>query len=1123
MTNDRLAARQQIEKLIQFFDSNIYQFKSPTFNETQARQQLIDPFFESLGWDVHNRLMQPLFRQEVVPESRVKTNVGKEVREQEPLFPKKETLGKEYKEYTSILDYIAEDEYKASSKEAVKKPDYRFRISGQTKFFVEAKKPSVDLGKSQEAIFQVKRYGFSGRVPIAILTDFEEFRTFDCTQRPAFEKPKLGIIKDFDLTYKHYLDQFDRLYDTFSRDAVAGGSLEALTKKMMLKRTGDFALDREFLEDLSKWREELARDIAKHPKNRRFLNDYTLNEAVQRILDRIVFIRVCEDREIEVENTLLAILRMWKERPGSSLYSLLNDLFKQRRALYNGLLFSPHSCEELEIGNEVLIKILENLNYPFSPYHFNEIGVEILGSIYEKFLGKTIHLAPKNVVIKEKPEVRKAGGVYYTPQYIVKYIVDNTLGKLLYEEMTPSVPTTNVGTTPPTIGGEISPPSQGGVSRRESSGQGGGNLKLPPKQVAKLKIIDIACGSGSFLLGAFQKLIDYHIEWYTIHPEDIKTENNVPDAYKDVDGNYHLSPRKKRNILVNNIYGVDIDRQAVEVTQMSLYLKVLEGENAETLNPQMTLALKEVYLPSLANNIKCGNSLISTDFTSQGEMFDDEARRKVNPFDWEMEFPEILGSKMNPPPTAPPFNEGGNKGGFGFDVVIGNPPYVRMETQNEIEKEIFKKTFQVFHNTSDLFVYFIERGVNLLHKNGRFGFIVSNKWMRSNYGEPLRHWIKGKGIEEIIDFQHYQIFEGATTYPCIISLQKDNSTKTFKAIQVNNLDFVDLKKYCSEVAFTVNIDKLDDKGWILANNEKVAILDKLQFNTKPVTEYTGKNIYRGIITGFNEAFIIDEKKAKKLINKNKSNSELLKPYLEGKDIKSYSFLASDKFLIFIPNSWTRSKSGKSKDPWKWFKTNYPEIADHLSEFEKEAIKRYDQGEYWWELRSCAYYSEFEKPKICWGNLSNKAPFALDKQNYYINAPSCILPTDNLYVLGCMNSKLLWWFLKDIAAGRAGGYIEAKPIYVQKLPIRTIDFNNPDEKKMHDNLVSLVEKMLELNKQLQKAHFDSEKEPIERQIAATDKKIDELVYKLYGLTEEEIAIVEGKNAKVFVSLPRKRET
>ena len=625
MNAQRSASKSSIEKLVRFFEKNIYQLKSPAFNETQARQQLIDPFFEALGWDVHNRNMNPLYLQEVIPEGRVKTSVGKEVKEQEVLFDKKGTLGKAQKEYTSILDYIAEDNYKASWKEAIKKPDYRFRIKGQTKFFVEAKKPFVDLSKSNEAIFQVKRYGFSGRVPVSILTDFEQFRTFDCTRRPEFDKPKLGVIKELDLTYVQYLDQFDQIYDTFSHEAVEAGSLDTLTRKLLQKKTGDFALDKHFLEDLSAWREELARDIAKHPKNRRRLTDYTLNESVQRILDRIVFFRVCEDREIEVENTLLAILRLWQGRTGVSLYSLLNDLFKQRRALYNGLLFAPHECEELEVGDDVLLKILEGLNYPFSPYYFNEIGVEILGSIYEKFLGKTIHLTPKTVRVDEKPEVRKAGGVYYTPQYIVNYIVDNTVGKLLYEDV------------------------KGNGGKRK--------LKLSPKQVSKLKIIDIACGSGSFLLGAFQKLTDYHLEWYREHPKDIETVHNVPDAYGDANGTLRLSSRKKRDILLNNIFGVDIDRQAVEVTQMSLYLKVLEGENAETLNPQMMLALKEAYLPSLGSNIKCGNSLIGTDISAQSDLFDSEATQKINPFDWDTEFPEIM-----------------KRGGF--DCVIGNPPYL---------------------------------------------------------------------------------------------------------------------------------------------------------------------------------------------------------------------------------------------------------------------------------------------------------------------------------------------------------------------------------------------------------------------------------------------------------------
>jgi type I restriction-modification system DNA methylase subunit len=1050
MANDRISARKNIEKLINFFDENIYQFKSSSFNETQARQQLIDPFFEALGWDVHNRLMQPLFRQEVVPESRMKSSTAREVKEQEPLFPKKDTLGKEYKEYASILDYIAEDEYKANSKEAVKKPDYRFRISGQTKFFVEAKKPYVDLVKSQSAIFQVKRYGFSGRVPLAILTDFEEFRTFDCTQRPAFEKPKLGIIKDFDLTYKHYLDQFDHLYDTFSRDAVASGSLETLTKKMMLKRTGDFALDREFLEDLSKWREELARDIAKHPKNRRLLNDYTLNEAVQRILDRIVFIRVCEDREIEVENTLLAILRMWKERPGLSLYSLLNDLFKQRRALYNGLLFSSHQCEELEIGNEVLIKILENLNYPFSPYHFNEIGVEILGSIYEKFLGKTIHLAPKNVVIKEKPEVRKAGGVYYTPQYIVKYIVDNTLGKLLYEE--------------------AEKPSEGISDYLQKPSEGNKKLKLSPKQVSKLKIIDIACGSGSFLLGAFQKLIDYHIEWYTTRPEDIKTENNVPDAYKDTDGNYHLSPRKKRDILVNNIYGVDIDRQAVEVTQMSLYLKVLEGENAETLNPQMTLALKEVYLPSLAKNIKCGNSLIGTDFTSQGEMFDEEAQRKVNPFDWEMEFPEILGS-MQTPTLSPPYKGGdvrrteGVEGSRGFDVVIGNPPYRMIQPHNteQIVIDYMRSHYVAAEFKVDLFHLFLQKALNVTKKSGSLSYIIPATILNNVYVEELRKYLQKECLIKLIAVAKEKVFEDADVHTCIIVFQKDSRTSLHKNNRIwttseLNAEYASsMPKYDS--SFQSDFEELNGNVWnILVNESNASLVKKLTKEHKQLSDVTSIN--RGLITGDRDKYFSNKKKNNKYV-----------PIIAGTDVERYYVNDPTEYVLFErPDS-----AGGCWDKDVHF-------ADH-----KIVVRQIG-------IRPTA--SILRKPIAVTGNI------------FTVMAKDEVL---ELFILGIINSKITSFYWQIMFNDFKSSFPQVTIFSLSQLPIRTIDFNNPVEKKMHDDLVSLVEKMLELNKQLQKAHFDSEKEPIERQIAATDKKIDDIVYALYGLTAEEIKIVEGKSS------------
>jgi type I restriction-modification system DNA methylase subunit len=1070
MAKDRIFARQQIEKLVQFFDSNIYQFKSPSFNETQARQQLIDPFFESLGWDVHNRLMLPLFRQEVVPESRVKTNVGKEVREQEALFPTKDTLSKEHKEYASILDYIAEDEYKASSKEAVKKPDYRFRIGGQTKFFVEAKKPTVDLAKSQSAIFQVKRYGFSGRVPLAILTDFEEFRTFDCTQRPAFEKPKLGVIHDFDLTYKQYLDHFEHLYDTFSREAVAGGSLEALTKKMMLKRTGDFALDREFLVDLSKWREELARDIAKHPKNRRLLNDYTLNEAVQRILDRIVFIRVCEDREIEVENTLLAILRMWKERPGLALYSLLNELFNKRRDLYNGLLFSPHQCEELEVGNDVLIKILENLNYPFSPYHFNEIGVEILGSIYEKFLGKTIHLTAKTTRIEEKPEVRKAGGVYYTPQYIVKYIVDNTLGKLLY--VTPTASTNEVEATPPYKGGDTV--AAAGLPAVFMAGDRGNSdhptsttsateikaLKLSPKQVSKLKIIDIACGSGSFLLGAFQKLIDYHIEWYTTHPDDIKSENNVPDAYKDTSGNYHLSPRKKRDILVNNIYGVDIDRQAVEVTQMSLYLKVLEGENAETLNPQMTLALKEVYLPSLAKNIKCGNSLIGTDFTSQGEMFDEESRHKVNPFDWELEFPEILGIDRNsvkPSEGSPSGTKKPSQGSRGFDVVIGNPPWGSLF--NESEKNYLSTRYINRQGEAESHLFFIEKATKILISGGLLGYITPNTWLSVLRSHETREFLlKNVNLREIDELSKNIFDDAPDIVPILVfvdnSKPKDSIAKIRtahqKRVTSNNFDYIfDSKevkqnKWLESDGTTINLSISDD-------TEKI----KIRCNKYSVKLENLCDLYYGIKTGDNNKFL----------SKKKTQKHKMKALKTG-ELGRYRLKWMGYWLW-----WTPALAGYRNSDLEVDKI----IIQYIRKLSlsQRIIAAYDDG-FYYPLNNYSYI------------LNKEIEYSLK------------------YILGIINSSLMNYYYAHMFID-----YNIKPTYLSQLPIRTIDFNNPAEKKMHDDLVSLVEKMLELNKQLQKAHFDSEKEPIERQIAATDKKIDDIVYELYGLTEEEITIVEGK--------------
>jgi len=1092
MSQERKRARTELEKLVRFFEQNRYQLKTQSFNEAQTRQQLIDPFFETLGWDVYNRGMKPLYQQEVIPEGRVKTTTGKEVKEQQALFEAKETLGNSHREYSSILDYIAEDNYKANSKEAIKKPDYRFRIKGQTKFFVEAKKPFVDLSKSAEAIFQVKRYGFSGRVPVSILSDFEEFRTFDCTHKPQYDKPKLGIIKELDLTYLQYVDQFDRLYDTFAREAVEAGSLDTLTRKLLQKKTGDFALDKHFLEDLSKWREELARDIAKHPRNRRRLNDYTLNESVQRILDRIVFFRVCEDREIEVENTLLAILQMWQGRPGMSLYSLLNDLFKQRRALYNGLLFAPHECEELEVGNEVLIRILEGLNYPFSPYYFNEIGVEILGSIYEKFLGKTIRLTAKTVRVEEKPEVRKAGGVYYTPQYIVNYIVDNTVGKLLYETKERVI-----ARSESTSGGRTTKQSAGAEARNVLAHEQTilhKSLAMTPRQVAKLKIIDIACGSGSFLLSAFQKLIDYHIEWYTKRPKDIQTVNNVADAYRDADGNLHLSPRKKRDILLNNIYGVDIDRQAVEVTQMSLYLKVLEGENAETLNPQMTLALKEVYLPELTDNIKCGNSLIGTDYASQGSLFDDDAIRKVNPFDWEMEFPEILAGK---PSEGSEPSEGSDA--RGFDAVIGNPPYLKIEHIEDDHREYYSVHFKSFFKRYDTYGLFIEKALSILRFGGLFGQIVPSTLLNNlSFSELRRLLIENTWVHRLTNLGG-KVFEGVNNDTLILLFSKGMPRD-------NRTQISDVQKYGEKIHTAV------ETGQVSLN--KIAVPPHYMFQLR-VSDEVGNLIskmnnvgiplericscFQGFVTGGNEAYIVDAK----TISKEKIERELCKPAVFGDEVKRYAQPLWKNCVIYLTRDSQLDRYQRAKRRLEPFRTELQK---------KREVKLGRQP--WYSLHWPRVRSNFEREQkilvqaIRNLSLPRRIVATLDDQQLFADHTLNVIFTeqeeyDLRYVLAILNSALTNFIFSKKYID-----INIKGVYLLGQPIRTIDFSNPTEKEMHDELVALVEKMLELHKQLQKASFASQQEPIRRHIAATDKKIDELVYKLYGLTEEEIRVVEG---------------
>lgn len=608
-----------LEALVRKYEADRDTYLSSQYNEAQTRTQFITPLLEALGWDVRNEAGVPYNLCEVLEE-------------------KGETHGR---------------------------PDYTFRINGQTKFFLEAKSPSDEL--SSASIIQTKRYAWNSRdIFFAGVCDFEQFRFFDASLRPDDKRPLDG--EAFHLIYSEYASNIDKLWE-LSRDRVAAGSLDQFLRKDRKSLLQKVPVDKDFLDNLTIWRHDLANAI--HAQNPQY-DAHELNDIVQRLLDRIIFIRIAEDRKVIDQRQLWDIAVIWDESGGRrNIMEQLVQVFQEFNARFNGEIFKPHPCEEIKIESHALVKIIKQLYPPKSNYRFDVIGVELLGSIYERYLGNTLHITPKRVSVEPKPEVRKAGGVYYTPQYIVDYIVKNTVGKLVEDKT--------------------------------------------PKEVDQIRILDPACGSGSFLIGAFQFLIDWYLNYYREHPKEAKPGTIFALTRTDENGNLRLSFHAKSLIIQHNLYGVDIDLQAVEVTMMSLYLKMLEGE----LGIQIP---KQDKLPELKYNIRCGNSLIGPDIENDRSPSPEE-RQRINPFDWndrEKGFGDILKSG-------------------GFDAVIGNPPYGYMipaEDQHYFAKHYVHQDYQ-----KDLYLLFLERYQFLLKKLGVLGVIVSNTWLQSITLRKIRQYL----------------------------------------------------------------------------------------------------------------------------------------------------------------------------------------------------------------------------------------------------------------------------------------------------------------------------------------------------------------------------------------------
>lgn len=928
-----------IKELVEKFKSNYKQFHSSDYNETLTRQDFINPFFEYLGWDISNKEGLSQTYRDVIHEDKLK--VGRD---------------------TTLTAGIRQS------------PDYSFRIGGNRVFFVEAKKPSRNLKEDADAAYQIRRYAWSGKLSVSILTDFEEFAIYDCSKKPS-PNDKASMSRIEYINYEDYLNRFDFLYDTFAKENVLRGSLEKYNVDTKSKK-GTESVDIDFLNSLDDLRTKLASNISK--LNSLSLRD--LNFAVQHIIDRIIFLRVAEDRGVENYGDLREACC------GNNYYKNIVEIFKKSDGKYNSGIFDfskDKITQNIEVDNKVIKEIINDLYYPKSPYEFSVISVEIIGNAYEQFLGKTITIGKNNAKsgqmpkakIELKPEVRKAGGVYYTPEYIVDYIVENTVGEKIK------------GKT--------------------------------PKEIANIKIVDPACGSGSFLIGAYKYLLNYHREYYSKQGKK-KFLGSKEDAITE-DG--ELALWVKKQILINNIFGVDIDSNAVEVTKLSLLLKCMENETPASIMNNQSL-FNERALPSLDENIKCGNSLIGNDFYSGGDSLniDIETQYKINCFDWDKEFSSIFKSG-------------------GFDIVIGNPPYGA--ELMDIERDYLERKYNLRNtNTAALFIGLSK---HLLKDKGVNGFIIPKSFIYASNWESSRELIIND-LQELVDCG--KVWKEVKLEQVIIMFCNNSEINNYKASERNENNIITVgkidKKTFREFGFYLNA----------VSNEELNIAYKMRKSEIYLNDFIINR--RG---GGYQKLSTDE------IPKNKYYK-----VIGGKNISRYYFPDNSKKYIL------------QKD-----------VVDNKATIEANSIL----------VQNIISYTDIPKPLI----IIRGIPSDLINRNEYI-----ILDTINqlsnksnfsiYYILAILNSKLISWYTYRFIYGKAIMTMHFDSVITAKIPMPLLDI----QRKEHDKIVILVKNIIELNNKLINEKNPNSLNMINRQISACEKQLDNLIFSIYNLNDEEKSII-----------------
>ena len=1011
----RNAARARVAELVRSFQRNEADHLRATYNETQARTDFITPLLAAFGWDVHNVAGHPAGLREVIEEATVEVGEAR----------------------------------------LSKRPDYELRLARQRKMFVEAKKPSVQIDRSREAAFQTRRYGYSASLPISILTSFHQLAVYDCVPAPA-QTDDAHVARLLIVGYDEFEARFDDLWSVLSRDAVYSGEFDRRFAVGM-SRHGAEQFDDLFLRQVRSWRERLAVDMHANTPG---LSTAELTYAVQLFLSRIVFLRICEDREIERYENL-------RNLPAGNTFDALMTELRRADAFYNSGLFKLLDDARLGIrlSDAVLHSVIGELYYPQSPYTFAVVETEVLGEIYEQFLGEEITIAHGAVTIVRKPEVRESGGVVPTPRYIVDAIVARTLL-----------------------------PALAGKS---------------PTDLIGFTVADICCGSGIFLLGVYEFIMDHYLSWYLVNQPADHTGRTI---YEVGAGQWRLTFEEKRRILQSHVRGVDIDANAVEVAQFSLLLKLIENETCEGLADYVTRQ-RELALPDLNGIVRSGNSLVSQAewLAAMNSAMPVALIRKVNPFDWAAEFPVEMGRG-------------------GFDVIVGNPPYIRIQNMKGYSPEeatFYQRPTSPYttarQDNFDKYALFFERALTLLRPAGRLGFITPHKFMTIQAGRALRRLLTlGQLVEEVVHFGVKQVFgRAANNYTCILVLDRRGSATA----RLEQIGSIEAWRYGVSGAITeLPAAALGEEPWQFADAETRALFERVRAAC-PNRLSAVAEIFVGLQTSADDIYIfrsVAETADTVSLHWNGRDwpieRGILRPCLYKVQLIAYAHPEPNAWMIFpyemVPAG-TRTKA-RLLQPDEML-ARFPDCLAYLEARRAELEVRHVSGgaaaeRQFYQFGRSQSLIKFDNPKIILPALSVEPRYAFDESNivvtggdngpYWLVRPREDAEVGNQFLLAVLNHPLSEAFVRTNTSTFRGGYYTHAKQFIEDLPI---PLPTVEERVEIDALVTQTTAALA---EVAAARTPHEKTLAERRVVELRARIETSVSRLFGLSTADLEIVHA---------------